>query len=232
VNRGRQDGLRREELAFLSGVSMTWYTWLEQGRDINPSRQVLNALCAALHLSASESDYVLGLAGFTAEPEPAGLSVELPGHIQRFLDSMPDSPAFALTADWTIAGWNDAYARLYPHIAEVEPSSRNLLYLIYVDPSVRNLLPDWESTSALFLADFRASIGSRLDSGDYAALLRRLSSASEEFRNDWARHDIGRFSSRIRHFRHPSGETRSYEQHLFHPSDQQGIEVVVYRSLA
>lgn len=103
VGRSRTTGLRREEIAYLSGVSVTWYTWLEQGRDINPSRQVLEAIALEMRLSAAERAYVLELAGFaplphSATPDPA----PVPDHLLRLVENLVPSPAFVVSADWSI----------------------------------------------------------------------------------------------------------------------------------
>src|ERR1700709_651451 len=107
VGRSRTAGLRREEVSYLSGVSVTWYTWLEQGRDIRPSREVLDAVARTLRLSTTEHAYVLSLAGYSA-PAPAGATTPrtAPGSVTRLLASLVTAPAFALTADWGIVGWN------------------------------------------------------------------------------------------------------------------------------
>ncbi|WP_396912808.1 helix-turn-helix transcriptional regulator, partial [Mycolicibacterium sp.] len=151
--RGRTVGLRREEVAYLSGVSVTWYTWLEQGRDINPSRQVLDAVSRALRLTVAEHRYVLGLAGFAPLPAPVADDVTtVPSHVQRLLDAIGENPAYALTPEWGIAGWNAAYERLYPNVATTPATERNLLWVVFTDPAVRTLLDDWQVTSQRFLA--------------------------------------------------------------------------------
>src|SRR5881392_165538 len=147
ISRNRERGLRREEVAFLSGVSVTWYTWLEQGRDINPSRQVLESICGALHLSDTGIAYVLSLGGYASGVPSGPVTASAPVHIQRLLDALDPNPSFALFPDWGVAGWNKAYAALYPNIAKVAAPDRNLLWLVFTDPYVRDLLPDWDVTS-------------------------------------------------------------------------------------
>jgi transcriptional regulator with XRE-family HTH domain len=135
-------------VAYLAGVSITWYTWLEQGRDITPSRQVLDALAQTLRLSAAEHVYVLSLAGYSA-PQPSAdpIPQTVPAHVQRLLDALADFPAYAIASDWTLTGWNTAYAALYPNVATVAAADRNLLWLLFTDPYLRTLMPDWEFTS-------------------------------------------------------------------------------------
>jgi transcriptional regulator with XRE-family HTH domain len=93
-------GLRREEVAYLAGVSVTYYTWLEQGRATTPSRQVLDALAQTLQLSSAEHAYILSLAGYSA-PQPAEdpIPQTVPAHMQRLFDALTDFPAYALAPD-------------------------------------------------------------------------------------------------------------------------------------
>jgi transcriptional regulator with XRE-family HTH domain len=223
----RTPGLRREEVALLSGVSSTWYTWLEQGRDIHPSRQVVDALARTLRMSPAEHGYVLRLTGHGG-PAPADPGQEVPGHVQRLLDALGPSPAYALTADWTIAGWNRAYERLYPGVAAVPAAGRNLLELVFTDPAVRSLLADWAGDSRRFLTQFRAEVGPRLADPVVVDLVTRLAAASPEFRAGWASHDVDRFSSAERRFEHPEVGTLLLEHHQLAPADAPGLQVVVY----
>lgn len=228
VGRTRERGLRREEVAFLSGVSVTWYTWLEQGRDISPSRQVLEAISRALHLSSTGLGYVLSLGGY-ASAAPAGPAADTaPPHIQRLLDALDPNPSFALFPDWGVAGWNTAYAALYPNIAKVPAADRNLLWLVFTDPYVRNLLPDWETTSKRFLAEFRAETGQRLGDPDIQYQVERLKEASPEFRQGWDLYDILGFESRERLFHHPAVGVLQLEHHQVSPSDRPDLHIVVY----
>ncbi|MCK2035042.1 helix-turn-helix transcriptional regulator [Microbacterium sp. SSW1-49] len=229
AGRGRTVGLRREEISYLSGVSVTWYTWLEQGRDINPSRQVLDAVATTLHLTVTEHDYVLTLAGFAPARPGGGAAVETaPAHVQRFLDALDEHPAYALAPDWGVAGWNAAYEALYPNVAQTPPEQRNLLWLIFTDPYVRSLLDDWDVTSRRFLAEFRAEAGPRLGDPRYRDLVSRLVEASPEFRERWESHDIRGFQSRERVFQHPELGRLVFEHHQLRPSDQTEIQLVVY----
>ncbi|MEU9558148.1 helix-turn-helix transcriptional regulator [Streptomyces fumanus] len=224
----RRPGLRREEVATLSGMSVTWYTWLEQGRDVQPSRQVLDALARTLRLTPAEHTYVLSLTGYAPadaprRPAPAGA----PGHLRRLLDTL-DFPAYAIAPDWTITGWNAAYADLYPNVATVAPDRRNLLWLVFTDPYVRDLLPDWEITSRRFLAEFRAEAGPRLgDLGD-SPVVRRLLETSDTFRDAWQDHRVEGFASRERVFRHPAAGELRFEHHRLAPADQQDVHLVLY----
>lgn len=222
----RTPGLRREEVAMLSGVGLTWYTWLEQGRGINVSRQVLDALAQTLRLAPSEHEYVLRLGGYAASRDDD--TDRLPAHGQRVLDAFGPAPAYAMSWDWTILAWNDAYANLYPTIQHIRGSERNLLWLVWTDPAVRDLLPDWETDTRRFVTMYRADIGPRLGSPEVATLIERLRKHSDAFAAAWDSHDVDGFASRIRTFRHPAHGLLELEQHQLIFADYPGLRVVVY----
>lgn len=223
----RTPGLRREEVALLSGVSHSWYTWLEQGRDIRPSRQVVDAVARTLSLSAAEHEYVLQLSGHGAA-RPSDTAENPPDHVQRLLDALGPSPAYAITATWAIVRWNRAYERLYPGVAAAPAADRNLLWLVFTDPAVRRLLADWTADSRRFLTQFRAEVGSRLADSRVVDLVTRLQEASPDFRAGWASHDVDRFTSGERRFEHPVVGSLVLEHHQLTPADAPGLQLVVY----
>lgn len=228
IGRSRILGLRREEIAALSAVSVTWYTWLEQGRDINASRQVLESIGRVMRFSAAEQGYVLALGGHAAAPMAGNAAIEsAPPHLQALLEAL-DFPAFAVAPDWGIAGWNNAYECLYSRIAQVDPVERNLLWLVFTDPQLREMLPDWAVTSRHFVAEFRAEAGPRLGSAAHTALVRKLSEASSEFASIWAEHGVQGFASRQRVFVHPAVGELTFEQNRLVPSDVPDLHFVMY----
>jgi len=224
----RTPGLRREEVSLLSGVSLTWYTWLEQGRDISPSRQVMSALARTLRLSAAEHAYVLQLTRYEHEVPLASAPVPFPAHVQRLLDALGDSPAFATTPHWSIVGWNRAYSAFYPHVGTTPEAELNLLWLVFTDPYVRELLVDWPTDSRRFLTQFRAEAGPRIHQPAFAGLVERLSQVSEHFRLGWASHDVEQFASSQRRFEHPRVGTLLLEHHRLDVSNSPDLQVVVY----
>ncbi|TKV58292.1 helix-turn-helix domain-containing protein [Nakamurella flava] len=232
IGRSRDRGLRREEVAVLAGVSVTWYTWVEQGRPIRPSQSVLDAVARALRLTRAEHEFVVSLAGpGLSAPDRTTAVEDAPPHLQRLLDALDPNPAFALAPDWGIAGWNAGYQHLYPNVAAVPRPDRNLLWAVFTDPTVRQLLPDWGETSRQFLGEFRAETGGR--SGDPAvrALVERLSAVSPEFRDAWDRYDVRGFASRERRFRTADGGTARFEHHQLTPTDHPDLRLVVYTRL-
>ena len=229
VGRSRDRGLRREEVAVLAGVSVTWYTWVEQGRPIRPSQSVLDAVARALRLTRAEHEFALSLAGLgLTVPDPGPAVDDAPPHLQRLLDALDPNPAFALAPDWGISGWNEAYQRLYPNVGTAPRADRNLLWAVFTDPTVRALLPDWDETSRQFLAEFRAETGGRTGDPRVGAIVERLMVSSPEFRNAWERYDVRGFASRERLFRTADGGTARFEHHQLAPIDHPDLRLVVY----
>lgn len=224
----RTAGLRREEVSMLSGVSLTWYTWLEQGRDIKPSRQVVDAVARTLQLSAAEHAYVRRLTSDSPDEPPRLADDACPPHVQRFLDALGPSPAYAITPYWAIVGWNRAYAAFYPNVATTPAADRNLLWLVFQDPYVRDFLADWKTDSRRFLTQFRAEAGVRVHEPAYARVTERLQQTSEHFRVGWASHDVDQFTSRERQFEHPVVGTLLLEHHRLAVTDCPDLHLVVY----
>jgi transcriptional regulator with XRE-family HTH domain len=230
----RTPGLRREEVALLAGVSHTWYTWLEQGRDIHPSRQVVDALARTLRLTVAEHEYLKDLAAPHHSHARGGTlqrGQAMPAQLQRLLDALGHSPAYVITAGWSIVGWNRAYERLYPGVATVSPDERNLLWLVFTDPTVRALLGDWATDSRRFLTQFRADVGPRLADQEVVDLIARLERTSPDFRAGWASRDVDRFASGERRFEHPRVGTLLLEHHQLTPADAPGLQIVVYTAV-
>lgn len=229
AGRSRTTGLRREEIAFLSGVSVTWYTWLEQGRDINPSRQVIDAIAVNLRLTRAEHDYMLGLCGFAPSPAPELVEpAAAPQHVQHLIDALDPAPAFAVTAHWDIVAWNAAYERLFPGVATAPATERNLLQFVFTDPYVRDMLPDWDLTSRQFLAEYRAESGARTGGPEHVRLVAHLRHVSGDFADAWDQHRVQRFSTRRRAFRHPVDGEREFEQVSLVPQDAPELKVIAY----
>lgn len=149
--------------------------------------------------------------------------------MQRLLEALEGFPAYAISPDWAISGWNAAYAALYRDLSRVPAADRNFLWLIFTDPCVREKTPDWERVSRSYLAQFRAEAGPRLCHPSYARLVKRLLEVSAEFRAGWENHDIEGFSSRVRLLRHPVVGDLHLEQHRLAPSDHPRLRLLIYR---
>src|ERR1700728_920162 len=133
AQRRRSKGLRREDVAALAGLSATWYTWLEQGRDVHPSEQVLERLSGALGLSAAERDYLFMLAQHRPPRQAPSHGEPLRPAVQRMLDAV-NVPALVHTRRWDVVAWNGVWTRCFPDFGQRPVGSRNLLRILLTEP--------------------------------------------------------------------------------------------------
>jgi transcriptional regulator with XRE-family HTH domain len=221
----RTPGLRREEIALLAGVSVTWYTWLEQGRPINASTDVLEALARSLRLGDAERQHLLALATRTpGEPVP---DVEhVPDALVRLIDSMQPAPAYVLGPRWEYLAWNRAQSLLYPMIEQLAPDDRNLLWVVFAEPQARALIVDWPEQARRIMAEFRAGTAGLRTDPKVVALVERLRAASPEFAEWWAQLDVAQFQTRVRRYHHPRAGELAFEYQQLTPSEWPGLKVV------
>lgn len=198
--RRRTPGLRREEVALLSGIGVTWYTWLEQGRPINVSGRVLDAIADTLQLSGPERDHLYHLADVPI-PGVATIAAGITPTVQAILDSISGFPAAALNSRWDVLGWNTPCAALWPRLTAPD-SSRNVLWELFVTPECCRRFVNRDTGLPHMVASFRAAFGQHLDDPAWTELIRRLSAASPEFAQMWATHDVATPPSSIMTYRH------------------------------
>ncbi|CAM5504844.1 helix-turn-helix transcriptional regulator [Streptomyces abikoensis] len=221
--RRRTPGLRREEVAQLSGISVTWYTWLEQARDITVSRQVLQSLARVLLLSPAETRHLFALAeespaeAPTAGPTPA---------LQRLVDALDPYPAYLVSPAWDLVAWNRAEAGLLGDPAGWAPADRNLLRFTFLEPRARELLTDWTAQARALLEQYRANADRNAGDPRFDALTRELSAASEEFRTWWDAHDVADFRPARRRFDHPRLGRLSFDYVKLHAADAPDLSLV------
>ncbi|MGW1074100.1 helix-turn-helix transcriptional regulator [Streptomyces sp. NPDC002537] len=221
--RRRTPGLRREEVAQLSGVSVTWYTWLEQAREITVSRQVLESLARALLLDAAERRHLFALAG---EPLPEPAPADGPGPaLQRLVDALDPCPAYLLDADWNLVAWNRAEAGLIGDPARLPPERRNLLRLMFTDPALRTLVVDWPGQARHLLAQFRSDAERRVGDARLERLTRELRRESPEFATWWEAHDVTDFLPNRREFRHPRAGLLTFDYVKLAALDAPGVKL-------
>lgn len=210
--RRRTPGLRREEVAQLAGVGVTWYTWLEQGRPINASTQVLDAVARTLRLDGAEREHLYRLADVpdvldaAVEEEAGGLPVDM----QDILDSLVPMPAGVANARSDILAWNAAYAAVFPHVVRARPCERNALWMVFTLPPCCNPVVNLEEAAPAQVAAFRHRYSRHLGEPAWKDLVRRLQAASPLFARLWAAHDVALGGPAVKVFRHPAaGEIRT-----------------------
>ncbi|MEU9366710.1 helix-turn-helix transcriptional regulator [Streptomyces avermitilis] len=198
--RRRTPGLRREEVAQLSAVGVTWYTWLEQARDIQVSVQVLDALARTLLLDSSERAHLFNLAG-TADPEPGANCPSVTDAQRALLEQLEPIPACIQNSRYDILAYNRTYGLLLCDLDAVAPVDRNCMLLCYTNADWQASLVRLDDTMRLMAAKFRASMAEHLAEPAWKMLLKRLSGESPEFREAWERHEVVGARSKLKQFR-------------------------------
>ena len=185
MGRRRTPGLRREELAQLAGVGVTWYTWVEQGRDINVSPQVLEAVCRTLMLDPHERSHVMTLAGFGEHGLSAQCQAISPA-VHAMLDGLVPLPAAVQNQRFDVLAYNAVYGRLLDDMDVLPLEDRNTLWLMFTHPEWRRGLVEWEQTAHRLVAQYRLAMADHVGEPAWRALIARLSEASPEFVRVWA----------------------------------------------
>ncbi|MFE2888571.1 helix-turn-helix transcriptional regulator [Streptomyces sp. NPDC059272] len=197
--RRRTPGLRREEVAQLAAVGVTWYTWLEQARDIQVSVQVLDALARTLFLDSSERSHLFQLAG-AVDPQPTTSCAVVTPALQAMLDQLDPIPACLQNSRYDILAYNRTYGMLLCDLDAVPPEDRNCLILSYTHEEWRSAIVHLEKTQRLMAARFRGSMADHLADPAWKTLLKRLRT-SPEFCEVWDRHEVMGASPRRKEFR-------------------------------
>ncbi|MEV0613888.1 helix-turn-helix transcriptional regulator [Nonomuraea sp. NPDC050404] len=198
--RRRTPGLRREEVAQLAGVGVTWYTWLEQGRPINASTQVLDAIARTLRLDSAERHHLYRLAGQSADPIPVD-SGQVTPEMQQILDRLGDMPACVSNSRCDALAWNDAYALLFPELVAAPEGERNSLWQLCLHPSPTTRLLARDEELGRTVAVFRGAYSRHADDPCWQDFVRRLSSESAVFARLWARQDVADPGPRIKGYK-------------------------------
>jgi transcriptional regulator with XRE-family HTH domain len=229
--RRRTPGLRREEVALLAGVGTTWYTWLEQGRDVRPSAEVLSALADALRLDPAERRHLFTLSDRPSAEAPSRGPEDVPDALQRMLASLAGQPAYVLGRRWDVLAWNAAAVAVFGDYSLLQGDARNSVHRVFTDPAHRQLLVDWEIVAANSLAMFRADSARYAGDPDFERLISTLMQASPEFRAWWPRQDVLRPLTGHKRLRHPKGGLMTFEYTALAVMDRPDMKLVVYTPL-
>ncbi|MFJ9414182.1 helix-turn-helix transcriptional regulator [Streptomyces sp. NPDC101227] len=200
--RRRTPGLRREEVAHLGAVGVTWYTWLEQARDIHVSPQVLDAVARALLLDRAERSHLFALAG-AVDPLRGTECTGVPRALRQVLDQLAPFPAVVQNSRFDVLAYNSTYGRLMCDFDELPEEDRNCMWLAFTNAEWRARTVDLEASKRVMAAKFRAAMAEHVAEPAWKALLARLTEASSEFREIWAQHEVVRPVSSIKVIRHP-----------------------------
>lgn len=190
VGRRHTKGLRREEVAALAGIGLTWYTWFEQGRDIKVSASFLDNLARALRLNPTERSYLFFLAGHQTSEREAIDSLSVAPSLRRLIDGLGPRPAYLKNMRWDVLAWNDAARFVFGDFAEVPPERRNIVWLTFTESRFRDSMADWDVDARRLIARFRADYSKVSGDKVLRQMLAELETESADFRRLWHAHDV------------------------------------------
>jgi transcriptional regulator with XRE-family HTH domain len=229
--RRRTPGLRREEVAQLAGVGTTWYTWLEQGRDVRASMDVLESISRALRLNPAERAHLILLGRGEQAPPMTATVEQVSPTVKRLIKNLGPNPATVLGRRWDILCWNRAYSAIFGDPGEVAKPFRNHVWLTLTDPARRELSPDWEKAARMMVARFRADVAEHIGDPAFDELIAALHEASPEFSKWWKRHEVAVSGAGRKTIKHPVEGLLAFEHAIFRPADTPEQRVALFSPL-
>jgi transcriptional regulator with XRE-family HTH domain len=222
--RRRVAGLRREEVAVAAGVSVDYYVRLEQGRETNPSPQVLEALARVLGLDDDGRLHLFRLAGFA--PTGGSASPRPDPELLRLLDSWTQHPALVLGRAYDVLAANTLGRALFGH----SPHAGNLARVVFLDPDARTFYSEWEAAATATVAGLRLALGAAPDDARLRAIIDELVEASPAFDRRWRRGDARAKRPELKGFVHPAVGALTLRAHTFDVRAAPGQELIVYQA--
>ncbi|WP_454689540.1 helix-turn-helix transcriptional regulator [Achromobacter aloeverae] len=224
--RRRTPGLRREEVAALAGVGVTWYTWLEQGREIGVSAAFLDNLARVLKLDAAERRHLFLLAHERLPAEPGKTWCVAPPLVLRLMHDLAPHLAYVLNLRWDVLAFNAPADRLFGFGAQ-PPGRRNLLWLLFTDPVLRERVDAWEAQAPLMLSSFRRDFARAPRESDIHELVAELEKVSPEFKAEWRKHEVHAPCTGMRRLV-IDGRAEPFEHTSLTIEGERGLRLVVY----
>jgi transcriptional regulator with XRE-family HTH domain len=219
--------LRREEVAVLAAISPTYLAILEQGRNVRPSREVLDALADALRLTPAERAHIHELAhGGARAPAPA--SEALASGLGGLVNRLDPDPAYVTGRRWDVLASNRSARALWTDWSVLPEDERNMIWWTFTEPAARTVFVDWQGEASALLGRLRAAAARHPDDPGFGELIARLRAVSPEARAWWPRHDIAPVGSGTKRLRHPElGELR-LEVTVLHSADDPEQKLVLF----
>ncbi|AWB45625.1 transcriptional regulator [Paenibacillus sp. CAA11] len=230
--RRKVQGLRREELAQIAGIGLTWYTWLEQGKNIQVSTQVLECLVTVMQLNTEERNHLYNLAlGQLPVEQTASIEESLIPIVQNFMNEYERCPAYVTDQRWDILLWNKAGERVFGDFEKMDKKERNAIWRCFASTDYRNLIGDWENHAKRLLAQFRSTSTPFVGESWFKDLVAELMEISPEFRQWWPSYDISGTPIGKKMINHPRVGTMVMEHITFRVYDAPELKLTVYRPL-
>lgn len=230
--RRRTPGLRREEVAQLANVGVSWYTLLEQGRAIHPSLEVLHSIADALQLTPDERQHLFLLADQQHLVDTHAANEQVSPALRRVLDALNPLPAYVIGRRWNYLAWNTAAEHVLLLSRSVPPYEYNAVWRIFADPLGHHIYnPQWEQVAQKVLAEFRADSVRYADEEWFKRLIADLQRVSPDFRAWWPRHDVrGRADAR-KDIEHPLVGCLMFEHTTLQVPAMPELKIMIYTPL-
>ena len=232
ARRRRTPGLRREEVAQLAGMSVTWYVWLEQKRPIKVSEGMLDNLARVLRLDPTERKQLFRLALRQPRADSTSRRETVSPRFQRMMDYNGGMPTFVIGRRWDVLAWNQAARAVYFDFEQVPTEEQNLVWLMFTNSAMRSLTIDWQTRARDVLARFRTDYGRHVGDAYFLELVERLKAATPEFAEWWPRHDIKPLTQGSVQFQHPLVGRMLFEHMAFSVVDNPEQRVIALLPMA
>lgn len=226
-NRRRTPGLRREEVAELANIGVSWYTLLEQGHNVHPSRQVLQSLAQALKLTTAEEQHLFLLAYQELPAKTLVEEAQVTPALQRVVDALDPHPAFLIGRRWDVLTWNRAANLLFRFHEPCPPHSRNVVWRFFTS-GARAFDQHWEIQAQNLVAQFRADYARFPDDTSFQDVIEDLQRASPQFRQWWEQQDVRGLPDGPRTMQHPTLGVLEFDHVTFQTSITADLRVKVY----
>lgn len=223
--RRRTPGLRREEVAQLANIGLSWYMRLEQGHDVRPSAQVLESLARVLRLTPNERRHLFMLAGQSLPPR---YEETVSPVLNKVLDSLCPSPAFAVGLRWDFLAWNKAAEIVFAISEGKPPHERNLIWRLFTIPQSKALFPNWEQLAKAIIAELHTARARFQDDADFERLIADLKRESEDFRRLWPRHEAPRSLDGYKMMKHEVLGHLEFDHITLLVPDHPDLRVMIY----
>lgn len=224
VGRRRTPGLRREEVAVLAGVGVSWYTWLEQGRDITVSAEVLDAIGGALRLTEPERAHLYLLAGLNPPLVGGARGAAVTPELRHLLDVWTPRPAVLLDRYWNLLAVNDAAQVVFGY----GDTDHNCLITFFTNARYRGMQVHWASVAPAVVAAFRADAAHCPDDPEFGRVVDDLSAVSPEFAELWARHEVGAHIQAVKAVHHPEAGDLVFDKTTLAVADRPDWHLELY----
>jgi transcriptional regulator with XRE-family HTH domain len=226
--RRRTPGLRREEVAQLAGVGATWYTWLEQGRDVRASLDVLESLARALRLTPAERSHLILLGRGEQAPPCKAPAEQVSPTLRTLIANLGTSAACLLGRRWDYLAWNRTFEVVFGWEPGEDPLSRNHVWQTFMDPARRELFPDWKQGARLCAAKFRADSAGSIGDPAFEELIEALRGSSPEFRKLWNKHEVAGSGEGRKEINHPTAGRLVFHHAVFRYGELFDQRLVLY----